>query len=458
MRRILALVALVFIPAAMCAAAAPDSQMVEEARRARSIALGVNLVGWDDSKPEGGWQRWWPRADQAPGFAVDRKRGAKGVPALVLGGGGRRHVFGGWRYTIPAIKPGNYYLFRVAAEVKGVGDIRRNVLCRVRWTGRDLSNTVTPEYINSYRRGRGLAVNFEQKFVAPENAQGAVIELLLQWAPEAEVAFSEVAFEVGKAIVPRVVNVATVHWDGAGAGSPGENIAALAALVDKAAAAGADVVLLPETVTAVGSELPPQETAETLPGETFAAFAEKARQHGCCVIYGVHEREGSAIYNSAVIINRDGTLAGKYRKVQVSPEEAATGVAAGDYFKTFDLDFGRVGVLVGHDTAFAESARVELLDGAEMIFVVMRREPRRQLEARALDNGIWVAASGVDTPSVIIDPAGHVEAIAFGEIGEGVATRKIDLARRYRRAYVGDWQNQVIHQRRTDAYLKVVQE
>ena len=431
---------------------------MERARLARSIALGVNLIGWDDSKPEGGWQRWWARGEQSPGFGVDPTRGARGVPALVLGGAGRQYVFGGWRYTIPAVEPGKYYIFRVSAQVKGVPSVRRNILCRVIWTGRDLGNTVTPEYINSYTRGQGFNVFFEHKFVAPENAEGAVIELLVQWAPQAEIAFSRIAFEVGKAITPRVVKVATVYWDGADAGDADESLAALCALVDKAAAADADVVLLPEVVTSIATGLSPQDAAETLPGASFAAFAQKAREHGCYIIYGVYEREGAAVYNSALIISRDGTLAGKYRKVQVSPEEASTGVAAGDYFRTFELDFGKAGILLGYDTAFAESARAVLLDGAEIIFAPMRRVPRQQLEARALDNGIWIVASGVETPSLVIDPAAKVKAIAFKEIGEGVATAQIDLAWRFRRPWVGDWQNQVIHQRRTDAYLKLVQE
>lgn len=458
MRRRGLILTVVVFTASLCLAQTSDTELMERARRARSIALGVNLIGWDDSMPEGGWQRWWARGEQSPGFGVDPKRGARGVPALVLGGAGRRHVFGGWRYTIPAVQPGKYYIFRVSARVKGVPNIRRNILCRVSWTGRDLGNTVTPEYINSYTRGQGFEVSLEQKFAAPENAEGAVIELLVQWAPQAEIVFSRIAFEVGKAIVPRVVKVATVYWDGADADGVDESLAALCALIDRAAASDADVVLLPEAVTSIVTGLSPQDAAETLPGASFAAFARKAREHRCYIIYGVYEREGAAVYNSAVIISRDGTLAGRYRKVQVSPEEASTGVAAGDYFRTFELDFGKVGILLGCDTAFPESARVALLDGAEMIFTPMRRASRQRLEARALDNGIWIVASGVETPSLVIDPAAKIEAIAFKEIGEGVATAQIDLAKRYRRPWVGDWQNQVIHQRRTDAYLKLVQE
>ena len=133
-------------------------------------------------------------------------------------------------------------------------------------------------------------------------------------------------------------------------------------------------------------------------------------------------------------------------------------MAAGGFFKTFELDFGRVGVLISHDTAFAESARVEMLDGAEIIFVPMRREDLKQLQARALDNGIWVVSAGFDTPSVVIDPAGNVSAMAFKGVGEPAASARINLAEKVRRPWVGDWKNQLVKQRRTDAYLKTVQE
>ena len=99
-----------------------------------------------------------------------------------------------------------------------------------------------------------------------------------------------------------------------------------------------------------------------------------------------------------------------------------------------------------------------MLDGAEMIFVPMRREGIEELKARALDNGVWFAASGVETPSVILDPTGSVAKMAFQGVGDGVAVYEIDLAKRHRRPYRGDWRNQVVKERRTDAYLKLVQE
>lgn len=438
-------------------------QSTAERRKAKALAVrqsqvGENLLKWDASRPDGGWSRWWAQSEQAPGFAVDWARGTEGAGALVLTGQGRQHVFGGWKYVVAGIQPGKHYGFRSLAEAKGVPNIRRNILCRVRWTGRDLGSEFIPDYVIDYKKGQGFDVTFDQKFIAPANAEGAVVELLIQWVPTGQVAFREVAFELSMPAPPRIVKMATLYWDGSGAGGAADNLKALSALVDRAAAGKPDVVLLPETITSLGNDLSARDAAEKLPGRVFGALAAKAKEHGFYIIYGTYEKAEDALYNSAVIIARDGTVAGTYRKVQVSPREVEAGVAAGRFFKTFALDFGKVGVLISRDTAFAESARVAMLDGAEIIFVPMRREDLKQLQARAFDNGIWVVSSGFETPSTVIDPAGNVTAIAFKGIGEGVAFSRIDLARKVRRPWVGDWRNQVVKERRTDAYLKIVQE
>ncbi len=433
-------------------------QRMERARAERSVAAGVNLIKWNSSQTEGGWRRWWPRDQQAPGFSLDPTKGARGAPALLLGGSGRKHVFGGWKYTITKVEEARDYRFIAKMDVRGVPNPRRNLLCRIRWTGKDLGNEVTPDYVTKYVRGQGYAMSFDETFVAPHGAQGAVVELLIQEIPSAVVIFREVRFEAGATARARIVRVACVYWDPSGQEGVDGTLKTLGALVDKAAAKQADVIVLPETITSITTGLSPEKAAEKLPGKVFFTLSKKASEHKCYIIYGYYEADQGAIYNSAAIIARDGTLAGNYRKVQVSPREAEAGVTGGAFFKTFKLDFGKIGILVSRDAAFPESARVEMLDGAEIIFVVMRRDDLKTLQARAVDNGIWLAASGIDTPSVVIDPTGSVAAMAFKGIGDSVALHQIDLAKKFRRPWVGDWRNQVLKERRTDAYLKIVQE
>jgi predicted amidohydrolase len=457
--RLSAVLGIVLALAAMGSALAAESaDKREQARAERSIALGVNLITWDQAQPEGGWTRWSPRPELAPGYSVDRTVAARGVPALRLSGQGRQYVYGGWRRTVANIDAGKAYRFAVEVEAKGVPSIRRNVICEVKWLGPDLGNEITPEYVNTYKREQGYSVNLDQTFLAPDGANAAEITLLVQWVPTAELMFKSVVFETAKPETARVVKVATVYWRPADKSTPAKNVEAFSALIDKAAEARADVVLLPEGITSVGTGLSTPEAAEEMPGATFLALAAKAKEHHCYIIYGAYEKEKDVIFNSAFIIARDGTLAGTYHKVQLPYGEPDGGLSPGDFFRTFQLDFGKVGILICHDAAFDEGARVEMLDGAEIIFVPIWGGDLTQLKARAMDNGIYLVTSGYDVPSAIIDPAGEVLAMTWKEIGDGVASNAIDLTKKIRRPWIGDWHNAVIKQRRTDAYQKVVED
>jgi len=434
----------------------PDKRL--EARAERSLALGVNLLGWDGSVPEGGWSRWFPRPELAPGFSVDRQASSRGVPSLRLSGLGRQFVFGGWRRTITGIEPGKAYSFHAAIEAQGVMSIRRNIVCQIRWIGSDLGNEITPEYVGDFEKGQGYLVTLDQTFSAPANASGVEISLMVQWAPDANLLFRDVAFETAKPAQARIVRVATVYWRPSDRSTPEQNVAAFSALIDKVAAQRPDVVLLPEAITSIGAGLSVVDAAEEMPGPAFFALAAKAREHHCYIIYGAYEKEKSAIYNSAFIIGRDGTLAGAYRKVQLPYGEVESGLSPGDYYRTFTLDFGKVGILICHDTAFDEPARVEALDGAEILFVPIWGGDLTQLKTRAMDNGVWLVTSGYDVPSAVIDPTGEISAITWKEVGDGTAWFATDLAKVFRRPYIGDWHNAVFKQRRTDAYSKLLED
>ncbi len=428
------------------------------ARQERSLALGVNLVAWDDKLPEGGWERWSARPALAPGFSVDRMDSSGGVPAIKLSGAKKKYVLGGWRRTADRIEGGRAYRFYAEIEAKGVVSIRRNIICQIRWTGPDLGNEITPEYVNNYVKGLGYLVTLDETFIAPDGATGCEVSLLVQWAPTTELTFKKVTFETAKPAVARVVRMATVYWRPDGPSTPAKNVEAFSALIDILGPKRPDVILLPEASTTIGTGLSNFDSAQEMPGDAFFALAAKAKQYHCYIIYGAYEKVGDVVFNSAFIIARDGTLAGTYRKVQLPYGEVEGGLSPGEYFKTFDLDFGKVGILICHDTAFDEPARVEALDGAEVIFVPIWGGEMTQLKARAMDNGIYIVTSGYDVPCAVIDPAGEVRAMTWMEIGDGTTMAAVDLAKKLRRPWIGDWRNAVFKQRRTDAYLKLVED
>ncbi len=227
-------------------------------------------------------------------------------------------------------------------------------------------------------------------------------------------------------VAPRLVRIATVYWRPGGRSTSAANVAALAALVDRAAASRPDLVLLSEAITSIGTGLSVPEAAQEAKGPAFQALADKAREHRTHIVYGAYERAGDVVYNSAFVVGRDGSLVATYRKVQVPVGEVEAGLSAGDAYAPIDLDFGRVGILICHDTAFDEPARILALAGAEIVLAPAWGGDLTQIRARAMDNGFWVVTAGYDVPSAIIDPAGEVRAADL----EGKGRRRRDLRRR----------------------------
>ncbi|GIX21277.1 MAG: apolipoprotein acyltransferase [Gammaproteobacteria bacterium] len=157
---------------------------------------------------------------------------------------------------------------------------------------------------------------------------------------------------------------------------PQENLAALLADIERAAAAGARLVVLPElhntpyfcwTQDAAHFDL-----AEPIPGPTCAALSEAAAAHGVVVVGSLFERRAAGLYhNTAVVFDRDGRLAGRYRKMHI-PDDP--GYNEKYYFTPGDLGFepidtavGRLGVLVCWDQWYPEAARSMALAGAELL-------------------------------------------------------------------------------------------
>ncbi len=143
--------------------------------------------------------------------------------------------------------------------------------------------------------------------------------------------------------------------------------------VTEIATAGVDLVCLPEAFTALGVEISGiAEIAETVPGPTTDALAAVARAHRCHVVCPIYTYRSGRYYNSAVILDRAGQIAGIYDKAHPRASDARLqrfelGVTPGTSRPWFDLDFGRVGVQICMDAWFPATwaklaeARVELV-------------------------------------------------------------------------------------------------
>ena len=158
---------------------------------------------------------------------------------------------------------------------------------------------------------------------------------------------------------------------------PATNIERAVAGVRDAAGRGAAVVCLPElfrTQYFCQREDPELfELAEPIPGPTTERFAALARECRAALVVSLFERRAAGLYhNTAVVIDADGTLAGRYRKMHIPDDPLYYEkfyFTPGDLgFLAFDTQAGRIGTLVCWDQWYPEGARLTALAGAEALF------------------------------------------------------------------------------------------
>jgi predicted amidohydrolase len=215
-----------------------------------------------------------------------------------------------------------------------------------------------------------------------------------------------------------------------------DNVGAWLKQVDEIAKEKPDIVCLGEEMLNEGADLDYLGKAEPIPGPSTARIGASARKYGMYIVAGLIERDGRAAYNTCVLIDRHGNVAGKYHKVYLPREEIEGGLMPGDSNPVFDTDFGRIGMMVCWDAEYVEPARALAVQGAEIILVPAAGGYMTLLRARAFENHLFVVSSGYDVESSIIDPEGEV---LFETKDSGVnKVIAVNLQKRYTESWVGD--------------------
>ena len=174
------------------------------------------------------------------------------------------------------------------------------------------------------------------------------------------------------------------------------------------------------------------DLAETIPGNSTTLFGSLAKELGVVLVLSLFEKRAAGLYhNTAVVIEKDGTIAGKYRKMHI-PDDPA--YYEKFYFTPGDLGFtpietslGKLGVLVCWDQWYPEAARLMAMKGAEMLIYPtaigyessdMEEEKLRQRNAwitvqrgHAVANGLPVIA--VNRVGYEPDPSAQTNGITF---------------------------------------------
>ncbi len=272
---------------------------------------------------------------------------------------------------------------------------------------------------------------------------------------------------------------------------PAANLAKTLALARTAAQGGANIICTQELFQTQyfcqSEDYAHFALAEKIPGPTTGVFQQFAREHGVVVVASLFEQRAAGLYhNTAVIIDADGSLVGRYRKMHIPDDplyyEKFYFTPGDTGFRAWPTKFGKIGVLICWDQWYPEAARLTALQGAEILLypTAIGWHPKEQTalgptqhaawetiqRAHAVANGCYVAAVnrvGHECPaggdglefwgqSFVAGTSGEILAKAGGQ-HEEVLLAAVDLAR------VDDTRTHwpFLRDRRVDAYGGLVQ-
>ena len=181
---------------------------------------------------------------------------------------------------------------------------------------------------------------------------------------------------------------------------PETNLKKAIARINDAAKRGAQIVCLQELFRSQyfcqTEDIDLFKLAETIPGPSTEALAKVARQKNVVIVASLFEKRAAGVYhNTAVIIDKSGKIAGKYRKMHIPDDPLYYEkfyFTPGDLgFQVHDTAYGKVGTLVCWDQWFPEAARLTALGGAEFLFypTAIGWLPNEEQEMNEAQHAAW---------------------------------------------------------------------
>jgi N-carbamoylputrescine amidase len=258
-------------------------------------------------------------------------------------------------------------------------------------------------------------------------------------------------------------------------GAVQQNVSNSLDLIAEAAGQGAALMVLPElanTGYVFASRDEAFALAEEIPhGPSTRAWIEAARRHDAVIVAGIAEREGDALFNSAVVVGPDG-LIGTYRKNHLWGAENLFFEPGNLGFPVFRTRFGRIGVAICYDIWFPEALRLVALQGADLLCVPTNWVPMPEQPAGmpmmanilamggAHSNAMFVAAAdriGTERGqpfignSVIVGHTGWPIAGPASSDRQEILVAEVNLSDARRKRNLTEF-NQTLRDRRTDVY------
>ena len=215
---------------------------------------------------------------------------------------------------------------------------------------------------------------------------------------------------------PRPAAVGTCILRQQDAATPEDLLASELEMVDEMARAAEekgwslDLAVLPEaSFKFVKDDVPGK--AEALDGPRVQAFAERARRYNAYVTVPLVLKRDGKPYNSVALLDRNGDPVGVYDKVHPVLQGDGSldfGSTPGDSFPVFDVDFGRIGIQICWDIAFAAGWQAMANQDAELVLFPTNPASMVALRGYAWQHGYYIVPATVHPPSGIVDPLGTV--------------------------------------------------
>jgi predicted amidohydrolase len=379
-------------------------------------------------------ETWAPDPRAMP--VAEKTRSGK----FALKANGTRTCSGGWQLVLKGIRGGQGYRIRTRVRHEGIEHPRDCLQAFAYWAEWGAGDAKQHDYWNYLLPVRTTARTMDLEAVAraPKGAKVLTIRYCFRWATSGATSWDPPEIEAveipERKPVKACVVTATrqtrerikVQRYSAGSGLPeeiGEKVDLWASLVRAACRKRPDLIVTPEII--ISGEHPIDGAVE-VPGPATAPFQEIAADHGAHIVLGLKEREGDAVYNSAVLIAPSGEVQGAYRKVHLATGEDTSGTRPGDSFPIFETPLGRIGCLICMDTTVCESARMLGLNGADFICFPIMGDLRADrfslgqpvynesrwkaiMRTRAIDNQVcMVIARNEAKGSCIIDRKGDI--------------------------------------------------
>jgi predicted amidohydrolase len=201
----------------------------------------------------------------------------------------------------------------------------------------------------------------------------------------------------------------------------------IAELVDREGAHGADIISLPEFCRG-------KSAAEPLNGPTVSAMASLARKHSTYIVCPINRKDGGLYFDSAVLLDRRGRVAGIYDKMYPVYENEIKwnpSIHPGQAVPVFSTDFGRVGIAICFDVNWSPVWRHLSNLSAELVIFPSEMSAGRCLQARAIQYNYYIMSATTIPDCLIYDIDGDLIVHDHENAGKGlnITRRTLDLDR-----------------------------